>query len=220
MMLPFLFSTSKLTCWIKFQDFESKNDIFGWISCFTSFKQGLIFDAIGDKVLKSWISSAIFMSIFWFDSWIAQNGVIPPTRAIPTIPSGTGSPKISLPSSLTASTPPIPILLSLLMMSIAFCLPIPGISLKFAGMIPVPLSTTSRTDVNPGVANASNGVTDVFLYEIISVNLIGWESSIFRSPPYCSCEGIPSLSSTPSIVVPHNVVAVILLSFPTLFKLT
>ena len=81
----------------------------------------------------------------------------------PTIPSGTGNPKMSFPSSDIPITPPIPILSSSWMISSVLSRAIPGISLKFAGISPVPFVITSRTDVKSEFANASRGVTDVFL---------------------------------------------------------
>ena len=57
----------------------------------------------GDNVLKSLISSAIFMSISCPISFSAQNGVIPPMMASPIIPSGTGT-LCALPISLPSSS--------------------------------------------------------------------------------------------------------------------
>ena len=162
MMSPFLVSTSKLTFWIKFHDFESKNGVLAWILSSAGLSIFLT-SAIGDNVSKPSISSAIFMSMSYPSSWAAQNGVTPPLTAIPTIPSGTGTPNIFLPSSETAITPPIPIFSNLFMMFRARSRPTLGMRRKLAGIVPFPVFITSNTEVIPGATNASRGVTDVFL---------------------------------------------------------
>ena len=103
------------------------------------------------------------MSISFPCSLSAQNGVTPPMIQIPTIPSGTGTPKISFPSSEMDITPPIPILFSLFSISIVWSRQTPGISLKLAGNVPLPSVITFKTDVKLEFVNASRGVTDVFL---------------------------------------------------------
>ena len=82
---------------------------------------------------------------------------------IPTIPSGTGIPKMFSLISPISRTPPIPTFSSFWIISFAFSTLVSGIILKFAGIAPVPCSTTSNTEVMSFAINASNGVIDVFL---------------------------------------------------------
>ena len=82
---------------------------------------------------------------------------------IPTIPSGTGIPKTFSLVSPISKTPPIPTFSSFWMISFAFSTLVPGIILKFAGIVPVPCSATSSTEVMSFAINASNGVIEVFL---------------------------------------------------------
>ena len=61
-MSPFLFSTLKLTCWIRFHDFESKNGILGCFVLPPAFNVGLIVVVIGDNVISSAIDN-IFQTL-------------------------------------------------------------------------------------------------------------------------------------------------------------
>ena len=82
---------------------------------------------------------------------------------IPTIPSGTGIPNMFSLTSPISSTPTIPTFSSFWIISFAFSMLVPGIILKFAGIVPFPCSATSKTEVMSFAINASNGVIEVFL---------------------------------------------------------